>query len=291
MALFVHGGPGDPGGDPPAGLRRLDRAAAQSRKWEKVAAAWRCWWRLQRGTLLDEPRHELSAPARSRPATPRAAALCRRASSNFPASFLLLPPRQAPRHGRPVRLHASYRRPGRRAWSRRLARRWPHWRRGLEAALTGDLQCGAADAMGGTATRRRSANALARRRAAGCCCRRWPMRSGASRFRRNTCTPCSTAWRWTSPRPRYETFADLAALLRAGGLGRRAGLHPRLGIPRPGGLGAGPRRGIAMQLTNILRDLRKTPAGRIYLPLEDLRQCGYSVERLQRGAPARRFAA
>ena len=42
--------------------------------------------------------------------------------------------------------------------------------------------------------------------------------------------------------------------------------------------------GIALQLTNILRDLKADAAAdRIYLPLEDLRSCGYSVEELKRG--------
>ena len=42
--------------------------------------------------------------------------------------------------------------------------------------------------------------------------------------------------------------------------------------------------GIALQLTNILRDLKEdAAAGRVYLPLADLRECGYS-----RGRPAGR---
>jgi 15-cis-phytoene synthase len=42
--------------------------------------------------------------------------------------------------------------------------------------------------------------------------------------------------------------------------------------------------GLAFQLTNILRDLKEDAArGRIYLPQEDLRQCGYSPESLARG--------
>ena len=40
-----------------------------------------------------------------------------------------------------------------------------------------------------------------------------------------------------------------------------------------------------MQLTNILRDLKEdADAGRVYLPLADLRQCGSSVEELRSGA-------
>ncbi len=42
--------------------------------------------------------------------------------------------------------------------------------------------------------------------------------------------------------------------------------------------------GIALQLTNILRDLKADAAlDRVYLPLEDLRNCGYSVEELKKG--------
>lgn len=42
--------------------------------------------------------------------------------------------------------------------------------------------------------------------------------------------------------------------------------------------------GLAVQLTNILRDLKEdAAAGRVYLPLEDIEACGYSVEQLQRG--------
>jgi phytoene synthase len=42
--------------------------------------------------------------------------------------------------------------------------------------------------------------------------------------------------------------------------------------------------GIALQLTNILRDLKADAvAGRIYLPLEDLKTCGYSEDELKNG--------
>jgi 15-cis-phytoene synthase len=42
--------------------------------------------------------------------------------------------------------------------------------------------------------------------------------------------------------------------------------------------------GVALQLTNILRDLKEdATAGRVYLPLADLRQCGYSEEELSAG--------
>ncbi len=53
-----------------------------------------------------------------------------------------------------------------------------------------------------------------------------------------------------------------------------------------GGNIAGPSRsaGLALQLTNILRDLSEDARrGRVYLPIEDLRACGYSAEELQKG--------
>ncbi|MBM4169911.1 MAG: presqualene diphosphate synthase HpnD [Ignavibacteria bacterium] len=50
--------------------------------------------------------------------------------------------------------------------------------------------------------------------------------------------------------------------------------------------------GIALQLTNILRDIKADArAGRIYLPLEDLRRFGYSEAELLRGEYNDRFVA
>jgi phytoene synthase len=47
---------------------------------------------------------------------------------------------------------------------------------------------------------------------------------------------------------------------------------------------------MALQLTNILRDLREdAQQGRVYLPLEDLRQHGYSVDELASGVANERF--
>ncbi|MGA2254622.1 MAG: phytoene/squalene synthase family protein [Thermoguttaceae bacterium] len=54
----------------------------------------------------------------------------------------------------------------------------------------------------------------------------------------------------------------------------------------------GPSRsaGLALQLTNILRDLREDARrGRVYLPLEDISACGYSSEELQCGVVNRPF--
>ena len=54
----------------------------------------------------------------------------------------------------------------------------------------------------------------------------------------------------------------------------------------------GPSRsaGLALQLTNILRDLSEDARrGRVYLPLEDISACGYSAEELQNGVVNRPF--
>ncbi len=48
--------------------------------------------------------------------------------------------------------------------------------------------------------------------------------------------------------------------------------------------------GIALQLTNILRDVREDiQSDRVYLPLADLRLCGYSVDDLQAAVDDERF--
>jgi len=48
--------------------------------------------------------------------------------------------------------------------------------------------------------------------------------------------------------------------------------------------------GLAMQLTNILRDLKEdAAAGRVYLPGEDLRRCGYSAGALAHGETGEAF--
>jgi phytoene synthase len=50
--------------------------------------------------------------------------------------------------------------------------------------------------------------------------------------------------------------------------------------------------GVALQLTNILRDLKEDASrGRVYLPLEDLRHFGYSEEELALGVIDDRFRA
>ena len=86
-------------------------------------------------------------------------------------------------------------------------------------------------------------------------------------------------------RTRYETFDDLReyCLRVASAVGLH--LHRDLRLPRP----AAPAQyaldlGIALQLTNIIRDVRTDLArGRIYLPLEDLRALGCTEDDLRAG--------
>ena len=59
-----------------------------------------------------------------------------------------------------------------------------------------------------------------------------------------------------------------------------------------GAIAFGPGRsaGLALQLTNILRDLSEDARrGRVYLPLDDIRACGYSAAELQSGVVNRPF--
>ena len=85
-------------------------------------------------------------------------------------------------------------------------------------------------------------------------------------------------------RPRYETFAALVGYCEhvASAVGL-ACIHV-WGFRGPQALGPARAAGVALQLTNILRDLKEdAAAGRVYLPLDDLRECGYAIEQLQRG--------
>jgi phytoene synthase len=87
-------------------------------------------------------------------------------------------------------------------------------------------------------------------------------------------------------RHRYETFAELESYceLVAAAVGRACIRIWGLRAAGPEAMDSARAAGIALQLTNILRDLREDArAGRVYLPLDDLRRCGYSVEQLQRG--------
>ena len=85
-------------------------------------------------------------------------------------------------------------------------------------------------------------------------------------------------------RPSYETFDDLASYCRrvASAVGL-ACIHV-WGYRGEEAFEPARKCGVAFQITNILRDLKEDARqGRVYLPLEDLRRAGYSVERLTAG--------
>ena len=85
-------------------------------------------------------------------------------------------------------------------------------------------------------------------------------------------------------RHRYETFDELQQYCQrvASAVGL-ACIHV-WGFRGPEAFEPARKAGIALQVTNILRDLKEdAAAGRVYLPLEDLRDCGYSVEDLLAG--------
>jgi phytoene synthase len=90
---------------------------------------------------------------------------------------------------------------------------------------------------------------------------------------------------------RYETWSDLRqyCYLAAGTVGLIVapilGCNDSTALPRAADLG------IAMQLTNILRDVAEDGRmGRIYLPLEDLDRFGVCPDRLLAGEPGPSFA-
>jgi phytoene synthase len=91
-------------------------------------------------------------------------------------------------------------------------------------------------------------------------------------------------------RRRYETFDQLQdycqhvasavglACIHVWGFRGREALEPAR------------KCGIAFQLTNVLRDLKEdAQRDRVYLPLEELRRCDYSVEQLKRGVAGEQF--
>jgi phytoene synthase len=82
---------------------------------------------------------------------------------------------------------------------------------------------------------------------------------------------------------RYETYDELReyCYLVASTVGLMT--SPILGYA-PGALEYGVALGLAMQMTNIMRDVGEDAAmGRIYLPAEDFRRFGYSEDRLMDG--------
>ena len=91
---------------------------------------------------------------------------------------------------------------------------------------------------------------------------------------------------------RYETFEDLRRYVY--GSAEVVGLMMArgLGVP-PEGLGAARALGLAMQLTNFLRDVGEDweQRGRIYVPAEDLERFGLREADWHAGIDPARFAA
>ena len=89
---------------------------------------------------------------------------------------------------------------------------------------------------------------------------------------------------------RYETFDELEQYCQrvASAVGL-ACIHI-WGFRGNGAVEPARKCGIAVQLTNILRDMKEdADRGRMYLPLEDLRKCDYTAEDLLAGVPDERF--
>jgi len=85
-------------------------------------------------------------------------------------------------------------------------------------------------------------------------------------------------------RRRYETFDDLRLYCQRVASAVGLACIYVWGFRGPEAFEPARQAGVALQLTNILRDLKEDAASdRVYLPLEDLRQCGYAVEDLGRG--------
>lgn len=80
---------------------------------------------------------------------------------------------------------------------------------------------------------------------------------------------------------RYETFDELITYCeRVASAVGMACIHI-WGFRGPEAFEPARKVGLAMQLTNILRDVKEdAAAGRYYLPLADLRECGYSIDEL-----------
>jgi phytoene synthase len=89
---------------------------------------------------------------------------------------------------------------------------------------------------------------------------------------------------------RYRTWPELERYchLVAGTVGLLTA--PVLGCKEPAALAHAAELGIAMQLTNILRDVKEdAEVGRLYLPLEDLEAFGCCPESVLRGEPGGDF--
>jgi phytoene synthase len=89
---------------------------------------------------------------------------------------------------------------------------------------------------------------------------------------------------------RYQTFADLEPYCQRVASAVGLACVYVWGFRGPEALAPARKCGLALQLTNILRDLGEDARqDRVYLPLTDLRRCDYSVDDLLRGVADHRF--
>jgi 15-cis-phytoene synthase len=197
----------------------------------------------------------------------------REAGSNFPAAFGLLPPakRQA--------MHALYAflrhsddladdPPG--DQSPREALR--QWRTAFEDALRGDYHAGGGDILGCLILP-----------AVADTVREFQIPPGA------LLAVLDGVEMDLEPRV-YATFDELAVYCeRVASAVGLACIHV-WGFSGDDALGPSRSAGLALQLTNIVRDLSEDAGrGRVYIPLEDMKACGYSAEELRGGVVNRSF--
>ena len=84
--------------------------------------------------------------------------------------------------------------------------------------------------------------------------------------------------------PRFEDFQQLERYCYQVGSTVGLAMSPILGVTDPRGLACARDLGIAMQLTNVIRDVREDVAmGRYYLPAVEVRAFGCPVEAPERG--------
>ncbi len=118
-----------------------------------------------------------------------------------------------------------------------------------------------------------------------------PISCATITFRASCPTRCSRASGWDCEGRRYATLEDLHAYAArvAGTVGVMMTLL--MGVRDPHALARACDLGVAMQLTNIARDVGEDArAGRLYLPLEWLEEAGLDRRRLSRRARSPRPA-
>jgi 15-cis-phytoene synthase len=89
---------------------------------------------------------------------------------------------------------------------------------------------------------------------------------------------------------RYETFVELEQYCQRVASAVGLACIYIWGFRGAEAIGLARKCGIALQLTNILRDIGADAAqDRVYVPLADLRACGYTVDELMQGVADKRF--